>query len=207
MRIVVVTMEALINDITGYDAERSSQLINLFGWVIVTWMLSIPIIGLAIEYLDYSPIIYAIIASGCLWSLCLLVHSTAALVLAFVFFGMYRALLYAFAFSFIHDVSGAGYYGIMLGSLMMVSGFASLLQYPLASWTKGSCFDINETQELCAQGHWSAAYALIGLLMVASIRFVVEIQDVKKKHLEMLSASAIDISIDRKSYGSLSVQE
>lgn len=188
----------------GYDNDVSSQLTDIFGLVMLSSILAIPLVGLVIEYFEYTTITYAIIAFSVLWSTLSLVQSTSTAIYAFIFFGMYRAFLQSFTYAFVHDVSGNSYSGIMFGCVMFVSGFIGLSQYPLAKWAKGSCFDVNDSQEVCYEGHWTSAYMLIVFLVVMSSPFVLAIKDVQKKHLESSTSAEV---VDRKSYGSVSVQE
>lgn len=166
---------------------------RIFTIIITMGVIVIPLVG-ALMDLHGFPVTSAFsIGCGILWAALLLIRSSTALVISFVFYAAYRTSFYTFFFAYLADTLGYKYFGMLAGIIFVLGGLLGITQYPLAQLVAGTCHDDNADQDTCSHGHW-AIVNLIMLVMVASTLYFT-VADWRRRHAKRLGVRTFSHSV------------
>lgn len=191
--IPIGTMDIQLGDSNKYDPIERQNYDRIFTITMSCGFLSIPAVGMMMDHLGFPLTATTISTFGLLWSLCLLSESKTFLIPSFIFYTLFRTFLFAFLFAYAADTMGFKYYGILVGIMFVISGFISLLQYPLAKWASGTCHEVNEG-EYCTVGNWSAVNIAMVFMMIFSFIFAFEDWRRRRSILKKVSSSRMNLS-------------
>lgn len=187
-------MDIQLGDSNQFDSVARTNYDRIFTLMMTGGFLSIPVVGLMMDHIGFPVTSFMTSLFGLLWSLCLFSGSASALLLSFVFYALFRTFLYTFLFAYAADVMGFKYFGVLVGIIFVIGGFASLLQYPIARWATGTCHNATEVEFYCDTGNWSIINLVLVFTMILS--FIFSHEDwVRRRSIMKKIASRVSIEL------------
>jgi MFS family permease len=154
--------------LSPHDERWYARLLTIF---MSLGVVAVPAVGVMMDFWGFPATSVVIISTGIIWAVMLLLNTPMGILISFVCYTIYRTFFYTFFFSYVADLFGFTYFGILAGILFVFGGFIGLTQYWLVKLVAGDCHLKSRDDLNCDHGRWQELNAIFLIFVISTAFF------------------------------------